>query len=94
MKKQVIAVYDIGKTNKKLLLFDLDLNGNKMVMSTHAFHHHLESDPQKATEILIARAVRKMLCFGAQPTIVSAFLYHINFADPNGQFIASGAKKG
>lgn len=75
-------------------LFDLDLNGNKMVMSTHAFHHHLESDPQKATEILIARAVRKMLCFGAQPTIVSAFLYHINFADPNGQFIASGAKKG
>jgi len=74
--------------------FDLDLNGNKMVMSTHAFHHHLENDPQKATEILIARAVRKMICFGAQPAAVSAFLYHIDFADPNGHLISSGAKKG
>lgn len=75
-------------------IFELGTNGDKMVMSTHAFHHHLESDPQKATEILISRAARKMLCFGAVPTVLSAFLYHINVADPNGQFIASGAKKG
>lgn len=75
-------------------LFDLDNNGNMMAMSTHAIHHHLESDPQKATEILISRATRKMLCFGAKPIAVSAFLYHINFADPNGHLIASGAKKG
>lgn len=75
-------------------VFDLDTNGTKMAISTHAFHHHLESDPQKATEILISRAARKMRCFGAAPTVISAFLYHINVADPNGQFIASGAKKG
>jgi len=75
-------------------LFDLDNNGNMMAMSTHAFHHHLASDPQKATEILISRATRKMLCFGATPTAVSAFLYHINYADPNGHLMASGAKKG
>lgn len=75
-------------------LFDLDNSGAKMAMSTHAFHHHLENDPQKATEILISRATRKMLCFGAKPTAISAFLYHINFADANGHFIASGAKKG
>lgn len=75
-------------------LFDLDENGNRMAMSTHALHHHLESDPQKAIEILIARATRKMLCIGAEPVAVSAFIYHINFADPNGHLIASGAKKG
>ncbi len=75
-------------------LFDIDSTGTCMAMSTHAFHHHLQNDPQKATEILISRAARKMLCSGAVPTAVSAFLYHINFADPNGQFIASGAKKG
>ena len=75
-------------------LFDLDSNGNKMAMSTHAFHHHLVNDPQKAAEILISRAARKMVCFGAKPTAVSALLYHINFGDPNGQFLASGAKKG
>ncbi|QGY43104.1 hypothetical protein GM418_05350 [Maribellus comscasis] len=75
-------------------LFDIDASGTCMAMSTHAFHHHLEYDPQIATEILVSRAARKMLCFGATPIAISAFLYHIDFADPNGQFIASGAKKG
>ncbi len=75
-------------------LFEIDSTGTLMAMSTHALHHHLENDPKKATEILISRAARKMLCFGATPIAVSAFLYHIDFADPNGQFIASGAKKG
>ena len=75
-------------------LFEIDTTGAGMAMSTHAFHHHLEYDPQKATEILISRAARKMLCFGVTPMVVSTFLYHINIADPNGQFIASGAKKG
>jgi phosphoribosylformylglycinamidine (FGAM) synthase-like enzyme len=75
-------------------LFDIDSNGSKIAMSTHAFHHNLQSDPQKATEILISRAVRKMICSGTKPTAISAFLYHINFADPKGQFIAAGAKKG
>jgi len=75
-------------------LFEIDSNGSKIVLSTHAFHHHLQNDPQKATEILISRAARKMICSGAIPTGVSAFLYHINFGDPKGQFIAAGAKKG
>lgn len=75
-------------------LFDIDETGTSMAMSTHAFHHHLQNDPQKATEILVSRAARKMLCFGATPIAISAFLYHIDFADPKGQFIASGAKKG
>jgi phosphoribosylformylglycinamidine synthase len=75
-------------------VFDFEANGSKIVLSTHAFHHHLQSDPQKATEILISRAARKMICSGAKPIAISAFLYHINFADPKGQFIAAGAKKG
>lgn len=75
-------------------MFDVESNGTCMAMSTHAFHHHLQNDPQKATEILISRAARKMHCFGAVPVALSALLYHIDFADPNGQFIASGAKKG
>ena len=69
-------------------------NGQVMAMTTHAFHHHLETDPKKATEILISRAARRMACYGVKPVAVSAFLYHINIAHPNGQFIASGAKKG
>lgn len=83
-----------GSDTDETGLFDVGTNGNRMVMSTHAFHHHLQNDPQKATEILVSRAVRKLVCLGAEPIAISAFLYHINFADPNGQFIASGAKKG
>src|SRR5690554_5314595 len=75
-------------------LFDIDEAGTSMAISTHAFHHHLQNDPQKATEILISRAARKMLCAGVRPIAVSAFLYHINYADPKGQYIASKAKAG
>jgi phosphoribosylformylglycinamidine synthase len=75
-------------------VFEIDSTGKCMAMSTHAFHHHLQNDPKKATEILVSRAARKMICFGATPKAISAFLYHINFADPKGHFIASGAKKG
>jgi phosphoribosylformylglycinamidine synthase subunit PurL len=80
--------------NQEIGFFDIGENGESMAISTHAFHHHLQNDPEKATEILIARATRKMLCMGANPVAISAFLYHINFADPNGQYIASGAKRG
>ena len=70
-------------------------DGTKLVsLSTHALHHHLEQDPQKAAAILVTRAVRKMICFGAEPVALSAMLYHINYSDPNGNYIASGAKAG
>jgi len=69
-------------------------DGQIMAMTTHAYHHHLEEDPKTATEILISRAARRMICFGAKPIVVSAFLYHINIADPNGQNIAAESKKG
>jgi phosphoribosylformylglycinamidine synthase subunit PurL len=69
-------------------------DGQLMAISTFALHHHLEIDPQVATEILVSRAVRKMICFGAVPEAISSFLYHLNIGDPNGQFIAAGAKKG
>ena len=75
-------------------IFELDSTGHCLSMTTHAFHHHLTDNPQLATEILISRASRKLLCYGAKPLAVSAFLYHIDYADQNGHVIASGAKKG
>lgn len=92
---QVISPESLGDgDNDEIGLFDIDETGTSMAMSTHALHHHLDNDPQKATEILISRAARKMLCLGCKPVAVSAFLYHIDFGDPNGHFLASGAKKG
>jgi len=75
-------------------LFELADGTGIMSMTTHAMHHHLENDPQKAAEILVSRAARKMVCYGATPVAITAMLYHINYIDPNGNFIASGIKKG
>jgi phosphoribosylformylglycinamidine synthase subunit PurL len=75
-------------------IFEIDSTGQCLAITTHAIHHHLADDPKTATEILISRAARKMLCFGAKPTALSAFLYHIDFGDHNGHYIASRAKQG
>jgi len=75
-------------------IIELEDGSKLVVMSTHALHHHLEIDPKVAAEILVTRAVRKMICFGANPIAISALLYHINYSDPNGNNIASGAKAG
>ncbi|MBN1925315.1 MAG: hypothetical protein JW798_05715 [Prolixibacteraceae bacterium] len=75
-------------------IFELGDGSKLMSMTTHAMHHHIINDPQKAAEILVSRAARKMVCQGAKPVAITAMLYHINFSDPNGQFIASGVKQG
>jgi phosphoribosylformylglycinamidine synthase subunit PurL len=85
---------NIGKESTESVFFEVGEGNHIMAMTTHAMHHHLVSDPQKAAEILVSRAARKMVCLGAKPVAVSAMLYHINFSDPNEQFIASGAKVG
>jgi phosphoribosylformylglycinamidine synthase subunit PurL len=85
---------NIGDDTDESGIFELEDGSKMLAMNTHAMHHHLINDPKKAAEILISRATRKMVCHGAKPVAVSAMLYHINFSDPNEQFIASGAKIG
>jgi phosphoribosylformylglycinamidine synthase subunit PurL len=84
----------IGADSDEFGIFEIEDGKKLLAMTTHAMHHHLESDPQKAAEILVSRATRKMVCYGASPIAISAMLYHINYSDPNEQFIASGAKVG
>lgn len=76
------------------IFFDLGIGNIKLAMTTHAIHNHVETDPETAMEILVSRAARKMTCFGAKPVAVTSMLYHIDFGNPNGNLIASKAKKG
>jgi len=75
-------------------IFQLEDSDQFLAMTTHAFHHHLADNPQMATEMMVSRAARKMVCSGAEPKVAGAFLYHIDFGDPQGHFIASGARRG
>lgn len=88
-----------SSTNKDNLssepgIFELGDGSKMMSMTTHAMHHHLEADPQKAAEILVSRASRRLVCYGAKPVAITAILYHINYSDANGNYIASGIKAG
>ncbi len=83
-----------GEGNDESGIFEMEDGTKILSMTAHAMHRHLETDPQKAAEILVSRAARKMVCMGAKPIAITAMLYHINFSDPNGQYIASGAKTG
>ncbi len=63
-------------------------------MTTHAYHRSLAENPELSTKILISRAFRRMICLGAKPKALSAFLYHIDVSNADGQHIATGAKRG
>ncbi len=71
----------------------IDDSGQLISMTTHAYHHRLSENPELATKILISRALRKMICFGAKPLAMSAFLYHVDVANEQGKKIASEVKK-
>lgn len=72
----------------------IDDDGGMISMTTHAYHRRLADDPQLSAEILISRAFRRMVCFGARPKALSAFLYHIDVSNADGQHIAIGVKLG
>ncbi|MFV0365551.1 MAG: AIR synthase-related protein [Mangrovibacterium sp.] len=69
-------------------------DGSMVSMTTHAYHRSLSKDPELSAEILISKAFRRMVCFGARPKVMSAFLYHVDVSDEAGKEIAVGAKRG
>ncbi|MFV0507065.1 MAG: hypothetical protein ACK5L5_10235, partial [Bacteroidales bacterium] len=71
-----------------------DDDGGLMTMTTHAYRRSLVENPELSAEILISRAFRRMICFGAKPKALTAFLYHIDIANADGQNIAAGVKRG
>jgi phosphoribosylformylglycinamidine synthase len=86
------SVRDEDTEDKNIV--DLGSGLYRTIMGTHALHHYLKDNPQKATEILISKASRRMVCLGATPVAVSAFLYHLDYRDPFSQDITTGVNAG
>lgn len=85
---------ELSNNEEDYRVISLDNGKTLLAMSTHATNHHLGADPKTAVEILISRAVRRMVCMGGTPKAITAMLYHINYADPVGSSIASEARHG
>lgn len=75
-------------------IFEIDAENRMFSLTIYADHQRLLVDPQRAAEILVSKAVRRLACYGATPVAMSAFLNHVQLSDPVEQEIAIGAKLG
>lgn len=75
-------------------IIEFENSGFKIIMGTHALQEYLMEYPENATEILIAKASRRLICLGATPIAVSVLIYNLDYGDPESQRVTTDVKKG
>jgi phosphoribosylformylglycinamidine (FGAM) synthase-like enzyme len=63
-------------------IFQIDEEGRLFAQTIYADYRRLAVDPFVAAQILVAKAVRRLVCYGAEPVAMSAFLNNVDFASP------------
>jgi phosphoribosylformylglycinamidine synthase len=81
---------DLGEAG----IFQIDADQRLYSLTIYADHRRLAIDPFVASQILVSKAVRRLVCFGAEPVSMSAFLNHVEFANPIAQEMVMAAKLG
>lgn len=70
-------------------------DGNLLFTQTiYADHRRLAVDPFVAAQIIVAKAVRRLVCYGAEPVSISALLNNVEFASPIAQEMVMAARLG
>ncbi|MCL4483251.1 MAG: AIR synthase-related protein [Bacteroidetes bacterium] len=75
-------------------IFQLDDDERFYSMTIYADHRRLAVDPFTAAQILVAKAVRRLVSFGAVPVSISSFMNHVEFANPIAQEMVMAARLG
>jgi phosphoribosylformylglycinamidine (FGAM) synthase-like enzyme len=75
-------------------IFQVDEKGNIFMQTIYADHRRLAVDPFVAAQILVTKAVRRLVCYGAEPVAMSAFLNNIEFASPISEEMVMAARLG
>lgn len=75
-------------------IFQLDDDGKFYSLTIYADHRRLAVDPFMAAQILVAKAVRRLVCYGAVPVSISSFMNHVEFANPIAQEMVMAARLG
>jgi Phosphoribosylformylglycinamidine (FGAM) synthase, synthetase domain len=81
---------DLGEAG----IFQIDADEKLYSLTIYADHRRLAVDPFVAAQILVAKAVRRLICYGAEPVSMSTFLNHVEFASPIAQEMVIAAKLG
>lgn len=75
-------------------IFQLDDDEKFYSLTIYADHRRLAVDPFAAAQILVAKAVRRLICYGADPVSISSFMNHVEFANPIAQEMVMAARLG
>lgn len=75
-------------------IFQLDDDEKFYSLTIYADHRRLAVDPFAAAQILVAKAVRRLICYGAEPVSISSFMNHVEFANPIAQEMVMAARLG
>jgi phosphoribosylformylglycinamidine (FGAM) synthase-like enzyme len=75
-------------------IFQIDENGQLFSQVIYADYRRLAVDPFIAAQILVAKAVRRLVCYGAEPIAMSAFLNNVEFASPIAEEMVMAARLG
>lgn len=75
-------------------IFQLDEVEQFYSLTIYADHRRLAVDPFAAAQILVAKAVRRLVCYGAVPVSISSFMNHVEFANPIAQEMVMAARLG
>jgi phosphoribosylformylglycinamidine synthase subunit PurL len=81
---------DLGEAG----IFQIDSEGKLFSLIIYADHRRLAVDPFVAAQIIVAKAVRRLVCYGAEPTAMSAFLNNVDIANPLAQEMVVAARLG
>jgi phosphoribosylformylglycinamidine synthase len=75
-------------------IFEIDGENKLFSLTIYADHRRLVVDPEDAAEILVSKAVRRLMCYGVEPVAFSAYLNHVDVANPVDQNIVSSTRIG
>ena len=75
-------------------IFQIDEDGTLFSQTIYADYKRLAVDPFVAAQIIVAKAVRRLVCYGAEPVAMSAYLNNVDFASPIAEEMVMAARLG
>jgi len=75
-------------------IFQIDEGGNYLSQIIYADYKRLAVDPFVAAQILVAKAARRLVCYGIEPVAMSATLNNVDFANPLAEEMAMASRLG
>jgi len=75
-------------------IFQVDGEGQFFSQTIYTDYRRLAVDPFVAAQIIVAKAVRRLVCYGAEPVAMSAYLNNVDFASPIAEEMVMAARLG